>query len=366
MGPCILSHLGLMATLVFGALPTTPALADSGIIDLGSLNGGTYSDATGVSADGEMVVGVAPDGAADNVYRAFRWTQAGGKVSLGVLNGDTESWATGVSANGEVVIGWASDGAADNADRAFRWTKATGMQTVEDGLRANGVAVPTDMTRVAEAVNATGNVIVGELEYGHAFIARVETTPNGGGSENGGSGSGLLELDETLTASLGSPAAVSPTALRTGELILDGEHGRPVSYRVAPGQRTVWGSGDRGRDDHDPLDGNAALGEVGAGDNFGPVQANVALGRTWTNQNLVASGDMNAAGSYLWAEALAPLHGNLWGVLGGYDQWGDANVHRGYRNAGTPDTSTGSPDTHTWGVRGHLEWDGAAKPGGAA
>jgi outer membrane autotransporter protein len=141
---------------------------------------------------------------------------------------------------------------------------------------------------------------------------------------------------------------------------------RPLSYRVALGQRTVWGSGDWGRDEHDPLDGNLALGEVGAGYNFGPVQANVALGRTWTNQNLAANGDMNADGSYLWAEALAPLHGNLWGVLGGYYQWGDANVHRGYRNAGTPDTSTGSPDTRTWGIRGRLEWDGAAKPGGVS
>jgi probable HAF family extracellular repeat protein len=269
----------------------------TGMVSLGVLDGGTFSGATGVSANGDVVVGFSNDSTAINSWRAFRWTRPTGMVSLGALNGGTKSAATGVSADGTVVVGNASDGATGSASRGFRWTAATGMQTVEDWLRANGVKVPNDITSWAKAVDATGNVVVGDLADGQAFIARVEPTPgnaDNGATDNGGNG--LLALDDALTASLSSPAAVSLTALRTGDLVLHGEHGRPLSYRVGTGQRTVWVSGDLGQDDHDPLDGDVALGEVGAGYNFGPVQTSLAVGRTWADQNLTDNGDMNAAG----------------------------------------------------------------------
>jgi probable HAF family extracellular repeat protein len=134
---------------------------------LGTL-GGNWSEATGVSADGSVVVGWA-DNAAGHRY-AFRWTAAGGMQDLGTLGG-YESEAHGVSADGSVVVGtgsqrrraasclsldggggmeylgtlggWGSAaygvsadgsvvvGVAENAAgqwRAFRWTAARGMQ----------------------------------------------------------------------------------------------------------------------------------------------------------------------------------------------------------------------------------------------
>jgi probable HAF family extracellular repeat protein len=48
--------------------------------DLGTLPGGYYSVASGVSADGAVVVGRAGNAAGQD--RAFRWTAAGGMEDL--------------------------------------------------------------------------------------------------------------------------------------------------------------------------------------------------------------------------------------------------------------------------------------------
>jgi probable HAF family extracellular repeat protein len=93
------------------------------LIWLGTL-GGSKSAATGVSADGSVVVGSAYNAAGDP--RAFRWTAAHGMQDLGTLGGDG-SEATGVSADGSVVVGRAVK-TPQGSERAFRWTAARGMQ----------------------------------------------------------------------------------------------------------------------------------------------------------------------------------------------------------------------------------------------
>jgi probable HAF family extracellular repeat protein len=83
-----------------------------GMVGLGDLAGGFfYSRANGVSADGAVVVGQSNG---TSGYEAFRWTQAGGMVTvtswLGVAGvtvtpGYTMFDASGVSADGSVVVG---------------------------------------------------------------------------------------------------------------------------------------------------------------------------------------------------------------------------------------------------------------------
>jgi outer membrane autotransporter protein len=58
--------------------------------------------------------------------------------------------------------------------------------------------------------------------------------------------------------------------------------------------------------------------------------------------------------------------GNLWAVAGGFVHRGDAELRRGYLNAGAQDFSTGRPDADTWGLRARLEWDRAWHAAGAA
>jgi probable HAF family extracellular repeat protein len=322
-----------------------------GMASLGVLNGGNYSYAKGVSGDGSVVVGYADDGAA-LTDRAFRWTQAGGMVSLGTLNGGTFSQALGVSADGTVVVGYGDDNAFNN--RAFRWTQAAGMQTVEDWLRAAGVSVPVDITDKAYATNSDGSVVVGRLANNFAFIARV--APVGGGGGGGGTGgSGLVTLAD-VQQSLAGTATGGAMALTSGGLLINGAHSRPLSRRVAEGQKTFWVAGDWGTDDHGSRSGDIGLAEAGLGHNFGPVQINLSLGQTWAKQNQVLNGSTRTDGTYLLAEALVPVQGNLWATLGGYGHWGKADLKRGYLNAGVQDFSTANPNVDTWGLRARLDW----------
>ncbi len=315
-----------------------------GMVDLGTL-GGTFSSASGVSADGSVVVGGSADTVGNTAFRAFRWTSGGGMVDLGTLGGAFSS-ASGVSADGSVVVG--SAGTVGNAaDRAFRWTAGTGMQSVEDWLRAAGVSVPVDITRNANATNSDGSVVVGELaSSGAAFIARVSSV-----------GSGLVTLAD-VQQSLAGTARGGSMALSAVGMVLNGAS-RPLARRVAAGQRAFWLAGDWGRDDHDSRDGDMGLAEVGFGHNFGPVQLNVSLGQTWAKQNQVLNGRAKSDGTYLLAEALVPLSGNLWASFGGSGHWGDADLKRGYLNAGAQDFSTGTPKADTWGLRARLELDKA-------
>ncbi|MBU1666511.1 MAG: HAF repeat-containing protein, partial [Gammaproteobacteria bacterium] len=93
----------------------------SGVMgDLGTL-GGTNSNARSVSSDGAVVVGYSQI-TGNAAYHAFRWTQAGGMqdvaawlASAGVAlpAGWTLNEASGVNANGNVLVGWGTNLASD-------------------------------------------------------------------------------------------------------------------------------------------------------------------------------------------------------------------------------------------------------------
>jgi probable HAF family extracellular repeat protein len=152
-----------------GTVGTSPSYVDNiqaalwtktgGAIGLGTLPGNTSSYAYGVSANGRVVVGYSNYSTSGESEQdeAFRWTKAGGMVGLGFLPGQVggRSDATGVSANGRVVVGFAG---TPGKDEAFRWTKAGGMV----GLGY----LPGGTFTVAEAVSGNGRVVVG---YGDSY-----------------------------------------------------------------------------------------------------------------------------------------------------------------------------------------------------
>lgn len=318
--------------------------------DLGTL-GGASSYAFDVSADGAVVVGYAKT--SSDADHAFRWVLgANGGVTgnpqmydLGTLGGGASSRALSVSDDGAVVVGKAH--VTGTTFRAFRWSQSTGMQTVEDWLRAGGVTVPADMTAYARATNSNGSVVVGQLTNNHAFIARL-----------GAAGSGLVTLDD-VQDSLSGTARGGAMTLASTNMLIHGAHGRPLARRVAAGQKTYWLAGDWGADDHGARSGDLGLVEIGFGHHLGWGQINVSLGQTWARQHQVLNGHAETDGTYLLAEALIPVHGNLWASLGGYGHWGEADLTRGYLNAGVQDFSSARPNVDTWGLRARLDWDHA-------
>ncbi len=170
-------------------------LASVAFTGLGTL-GGSQSFAYALSADGQVVGGVA-DVAGDTEGRAFRWTSAGGMQNLGSLGGP-ESITYGLNSNGSVATGighiaagqihafrWASgsgiqdigtvggrpssQGFALSADgsvavggvsRAFRWTSAGGMQDLGTfgGTASSANAVSADGSVVAGSANTAAGV----------------------------------------------------------------------------------------------------------------------------------------------------------------------------------------------------------------
>ena len=319
-----------------------------GMVGLGDLAGGSFfSEAFGVSGNGSVVVGYSTSA---NGQEAFRWTQTGGMVGLGDLAGGVfDSVANGVNSDGSVVVGRGVN--ASNHQQAFRWTQAGGMQSVTDWLAAAGVTVaPGYLLASAKDVSADGSTVVGE-SYGpsgaEAFLARVSAV-----------GSGSVSL-AGLQQSLLEASRAGDMTLGMSNLVMHGEHSRPLARRVAAGKKVIWVSGDWGTDNHDTRDGDLGAAELGGGANLGSVQLNLSLGQAWGKQNFTLAGEAQSDGTYLMAEALLPLPQKLWATFAAYGMWGEAEVRRGYLNAGLPTTSDGNTDTSTWGLRARLDWDAA-------
>lgn len=131
--------------------------ADGGFQDLAP--GAYTSTAYAVTADGSVVVGQTSPG--NNTSSVFRWTEADGLQDLGTLPGYANATPTGISDDGQVIIGIAlprpgryddPDGTYFSTDcRAFIWTAANGMQDLTQVFANAGV----DMTGIT-LVAATG------------------------------------------------------------------------------------------------------------------------------------------------------------------------------------------------------------------
>src|SRR5262249_50978538 len=127
----------------------------TGLADLGS-----NFEATGVSADGSVIIGKYFLPFADprclvfgGCTRAFRWTAATGAQDLGLLDGH-EAEAHALSADGSLIVGEASASTAYR--RAFIWTPTIGMQDFGTPLFPND---PDHSVNRAFAISATGSAI---------------------------------------------------------------------------------------------------------------------------------------------------------------------------------------------------------------
>ena len=346
-----------------------------GLTDLGSLNGGMITLPTALSANGDVVVGAALDGASPLTTRSFRWTAATGLVSLGALHDDlnTSSGAFGVDASGDVIVGFSMTTAGIPSQDGYRWTAATGMQTIPEWLRSKGIAVSSTALPIstAQSVSADGNTVTGTLSDGNVYIARVvetTTTPTAPTEPaaplppetppSTGTGSGIITLANYMN-SLSAASQAPSQALQGTEMILTGAHGSPMRGLIAGNQQYVWSTGDWGRADvSNDSHANQGAIEIGYARGIGETSmAKVAVGRSYSDQDSIYDGNIRARGTYILPEFISAIPGTpLYGTLSGYYNFGDADVRRGYDNAGFPVHSTGSASQHTWAAQGRLDW----------
>ena len=100
---------------------------------------------------------------------------------LGFLPGGSSSGASGVNANGTVVVGSAIE--ASDQPQAFRWTRATRMQSLLTLLLAAKVVTMAGWRLTsANGVSADGTVIAGDgvdpLGLPQGWIARLPNESN--------------------------------------------------------------------------------------------------------------------------------------------------------------------------------------------
>src|ERR1044071_5918676 len=152
----VLVASGLAVAGVAGAARGQGAFAGLGVLEQGG-----SSSASGVSADGLVVVGEATING--SWRRAVRWTAGTGLVNIDPDAPQyTTSRALGVSATGGIVTGYRIDSNYDSV--AFRWTSGAGLMLLPD--------VPGGIGGGAGGVSDDGQVTAGE---------GAETFSNGGG-----------------------------------------------------------------------------------------------------------------------------------------------------------------------------------------
>jgi probable HAF family extracellular repeat protein len=139
-----------------------------GPIDLGALEGHTLSEAAGVSASGEFVVGVSYNGIPAS--QAFRWSQAEGMIGLGSLPDTTGSRAMASSGNGSVIVGYAPP-------VAFVWDITHGMRNLAELIKRDyGTDLSDWGLYEATAISTDGRTIVGNGYHNgvpEAWMAKV-------------------------------------------------------------------------------------------------------------------------------------------------------------------------------------------------
>jgi probable HAF family extracellular repeat protein len=186
------------------ALPLS-ASAQGGIEDIGTL-GGSYSAASGVSADGSVVVGSATF-VGNAEIRAFRWTRGGGMVDLGSLGGRV-TYPRVISADGSTVVGEAYTTGNAGGWHAFRWTSG-GM--VDLGTFGGSYSS-------ANAVSADGSVVVGGAWTTGDAAARAFRWTSAGGMVDlgtlGGSSSSAYAVSADGSVVVGSAAPAGDSTFR--------------------------------------------------------------------------------------------------------------------------------------------------------
>lgn len=132
--------------------------AEKGMESLGTLNGGTWSMATGISFDGSVITGLAENDAAAGKCVGFKWTAEKGIESLAPLNSGLS-----ISSNGSVIVGCISEETMmpDSKVAPFRWTPSKGIESIEKLLSDKGLLPINWVFTQVSTITPSGTLLIG-------------------------------------------------------------------------------------------------------------------------------------------------------------------------------------------------------------
>lgn len=311
--------------------------APTGIAAFGT-NGLTLTQLTGISGDGAVAIGFASSSLNSNPSgneQAFKYTRTGAAYeALGTLTGGNWSIARAINSDGSVIVGQAGNAVGREEAFVHQSGTMTGLGFLQGGISSN-----------ATGVSADGTVIVGYADAGlnrtHAFVYANQTM-----------------LDETeWMRSLNGPGSLTASGYNLTLLAMEGAHHRPLMSYDAMGKQThVWATGDFGASSRQ-TDRRSSFGEVGASQTYGETVVGVAVGTAMQTQDLLFGGNAKITGQTFLAEVDTRLADkeSIVSLLVMRGQW-DARTARGYLTGAGTDLSRGETDLDTTTVR--VRYDG--------
>lgn len=418
--------------------------ATTGVMQpLGAIGGSGSSRPYAMNADGSVIVGAAHSGSRQ---RGFRWTEATGMVSVEhwlrsngvtVLTDFTHT-ATGVSADGNIIVGQTKNNTPYIARIVLADTGTSGPSTTLDdvdaaasGVTGNGGRQP----RGIDLTNGSGTSTSTPTSSGSSASSTSSSTSSTSSTSASPSGSSSASTSPATTTSSPAPAAdnshvastpppasaapaagASPvasalapssaapaagashaafappvtSAVTTGQSVLparsgiidlhqyastltarpnagvglaiantvvDGAHGAPMRSLLEPGRQSFSIVSDIGDNDGRGAAGGFGIADIGYGIGLeGGATARISFGGLYHHRDIDTGGDFTEKGFYIASEISLPVASALHATIGGYYAPGRMSIERGYLNGGAMNYSRGETDLDVWAAKLRFDW----------
>lgn len=329
--------------------------SSGGLTGLGFLPGGNDSRAMAVNADGSVIVGSAtkPGTYVAQEVTAFRWTSGSGMQTVSAwltANGvnvgtNTFTDAVGVSDDGNVIIG---KGQINGTTQQYiaRVNTSGGGSGGGTGGGDTGGGTSGGGTGGGTGGGSGGSTGGGDTSGG----------TSSGDTGSGSGGSGLIGLIDYLYTVSNNGGVTFQNLINGANVTLFGAHHRPLLDYAGDGRTCGWVTGDyagSGRNDRRNISGEVGI----CHDLAQGVRIGFGGGADGIDLDTPFGGQSKADGYHLVGEIDVQPQGTplILSVTGYYADW-NLSLSRAYQNGTSVDVSRAKTDARVWAVRGRVDW----------
>lgn len=167
--------------------------------------------------------------------------------------------------------------------------------------------------------------------------------------------SGIIDLDQYASTLAARPNA--GVGLAIANTVVEGAHGAPMRSLLEPGQQSFSIVSDIGYNDGRDAAGGFGIADIGYGIGLeGGATARISFGGLHDQRDIHTGGAFTEKGFYIAPEISLPVAGTLYATIGGYYAPGRMSIERGYLNGGAMDYSRGETDLDVWAAKLRFDW----------